>query len=790
MLDDEREPEEEKEDDDDDDEDDLTVSKMDQNRVLSLCGHILAEEPDAPEPSPTDPKALQKLLLSYSVSASELNNNLLSDPTVVVILDDFMLPVQPALILLETRSKLRKATRHLIEASKENLTVGDVGHDALILAGTDSKAKHYSDVDPEAHAQNVLQELTDDFVQAFLASYVFAENKRIAIAQQAAMQAASRNSEKMEEDPENSEDKSMKSGPVTPLSTSKSRSARLSLPPWAGRRVSTWSVTSSKDGAFPASFGANARLDGAFTPEQLKIMKGVTDASLQSLRSTSVDNVDDSTHNVDAGIDESVHSKLETTSVALSDHTHESEISPYVTIATALAKAGITPNVLNEEEANGLGWRDSFADLIDTQSKLFHATFDKGSHADITRTLVELELEESCRPGRDSVTVQQMQRTYSQDSEEYQGIDIDNDTPDNRYSKAANKPDELMGTVDGNVDAVGDEIDRFNSNASSSKVHKISSENELSSPMAPIAEGLEGVEGVEGEGDTDREQLSLEDIPYEAICPEPAGGDFYDSDTDSYLSLSLEDGESRYGEGDTQERKFKYRKVLVPTQENLITLGLQDGENSVTFELEGWPSLYSQLFVWPEDAKIVVIDIEGAISVNHSSKGLLGGLLGSRSAIHSGVVSLLNNISKQGYHILYITNSTLNTSTKEYLAKVMAGAGSGSAKLPPGPIFQSPDSLVRAFGAERTDLFKAAALRGLKGLFTANHNPFYASFGTRTRDAVAFSRCGVPEGRIFLVNENGNIYSHNRAINKTFDELNGNIDEMFPAVIGKLGTSL
>ena len=31
-----------------------------------------------------------------------------------------------------------------------------------------------------------------------------------------------------------------------------------------------------------------------------------------------------------------------------------------------------------------------------------------------------------------------------------------------------------------------------------------------------------------------------------------------------------------------------------------------------------------------------------------------------------------------------------------------------------GPIFQSPDSLVRAFGAQRTDLFKAAALRGTR----------------------------------------------------------------------------
>ena len=54
-----------------------------------------------------------------------------------------------------------------------------------------------------------------------------------------------------------------------------------------------------------------------------------------------------------------------------------------------------------------------------------------------------------------------------------------------------------------------------------------------------------------GDGETDVEHLSLQDINFEDISPEPAGGDFYDSDTDSYLSLSLEDGEAggRGGKG-------------------------------------------------------------------------------------------------------------------------------------------------------------------------------------------------------------------------------------------------
>lgn len=44
--------------------------------------------------------------------------------------------------------------------------------------------------------------------------------------------------------------------------------------------------------------------------------------------------------------------------------------------------------------------------------------------------------------------------------------------------------------------------------------------------------------------ETDIDAVSLEDIELDDICPEPAGRDFYDSDTDSYLSLSF-DGELR-----------------------------------------------------------------------------------------------------------------------------------------------------------------------------------------------------------------------------------------------------
>lgn len=228
---------------------------------------------------------------------------------------------------------------------------------------------------------------------------------------------------------------------------------------------------------------------------------------------------------------------------------------------------------------------------------------------------------------------------------------------------------------------------------------------------------------IDGDGDTDQEldTFSLHDIPLDMISPEPAGGDFYDSDTESYLSLSLDDGES--GKNDFKKpRKYRYRRVLVPSQDQLRSLDLNDGENEVTFELQSQeikrgyagiiPPLHTQLFVWPPDAKIVVIDIEGAITaVSKGSKGWgMGGFLSvPRTAVHNGVIKLLTNIHRNGYRILYIAQSISTTSgTREHLAKI---AASSDIKLPPGPVFQSPDSLIRAFGPTRTDVFKAAALR-------------------------------------------------------------------------------
>ena len=94
---------------------------------------------------------------------------------------------------------------------------------------------------------------------------------------------------------------------------------------------------------------------------------------------------------------------------------------------------------------------------------------------------------------------------------------------------------------------------------------------------------------------------------------------------------------------------------------------------------------------------------------------------------------------------------------------------------------------MRVFGEQRTDVFKAAALRGVKGMFPPSHNPYYASFGTKASDVAAFYCSGVPEGRIFVVSkETGLIIGKNKSFRFTFKQVCEAMEEYFPYVAGIL----
>lgn len=86
------------------------------------------------------------------------------------------------------------------------------------------------------------------------------------------------------------------------------------------------------------------------------------------------------------------------------------------------------------------------------------------------------------------------------------------------------------------------------------------------------------------------EFLSLEDISPDEILPGPAREVYDGSDTDSFYSLSLDDETSSHTSGQTgqnnPDRKYRYRKTLIPTQDQIKLMDLQDGMNEINFEVE------------------------------------------------------------------------------------------------------------------------------------------------------------------------------------------------------------
>jgi hypothetical protein len=229
----------------------------------------------------------------------------------------------------------------------------------------------------------------------------------------------------------------------------------------------------------------------------------------------------------------------------------------------------------------------------------------------------------------------------------------------------------------------------------------------------------------------------------------------------------------------------------------------------------------------------------GRATESASSSTTSGGLAGSGGGIQrererkatgsvtevvdEEVVEILQEIAERGYQILYFTSSlSLSLSpSKDYLAKIKTSKG---LSLPPGPIFKSPDSLLRAFGLDKErerekekssmsisleSVFKASALRGVRSLFPTSHNPFHASFLSRSLDVLAFERNHFPPGRIFVLNEQSlspststststssvslpyqpqtvrTLKLTNRQGSLSFPEVKSMINEIFPNLKGK-----
>ncbi|KAF3455691.1 hypothetical protein FNV43_RR00333 [Rhamnella rubrinervis] len=211
-----------------------------------------------------------------------------------------------------------------------------------------------------------------------------------------------------------------------------------------------------------------------------------------------------------------------------------------------------------------------------------------------------------------------------------------------------------------------------------------------------------------------------------------------------------------YSDHKGKEILKKMVRFISPTSEQLASLNLKEGRNTVTFKFStpmlGKEQINASIYLWKWNTRIVVSDVDGTITKS-DVRGQFMPLVGVDWS-HTGVAHLFSAI-KADY-------------TRQFLLDLKQD---GKA-LPDGPVVISPDGLLPSFYGEVIRRvpheFKIKCLKGIRSLFPSNCHPFYAGFGNRYTDEFSYLKVGIPQGKIFIINPKGEVAVNGRvALNHT-----------------------
>lgn len=227
-----------------------------------------------------------------------------------------------------------------------------------------------------------------------------------------------------------------------------------------------------------------------------------------------------------------------------------------------------------------------------------------------------------------------------------------------------------------------------------------------------------------------------------------------------------------------------FLRTNIPTNEQISSLNLKDGQNTITFcfstRVFGKQQVSAHIYLWKWNAKIVISDVDGTIT-RSDVLGQIMPLVG-KDWTQSGVASLFSAIKENGYQLLFLSARAIVQSylTKSFLTNVKQDG----KILPIGPVVISPDGLLPSLYREvirrAPHEFKIACLKDIRSLFPSDHNPFYAGFGNRDTDELTYKKIGIPEGKIFIINPKGEIALYNHTNVKSYTSLHALVNDMFP----------
>ncbi|CAJ2675453.1 unnamed protein product [Trifolium pratense] len=234
-------------------------------------------------------------------------------------------------------------------------------------------------------------------------------------------------------------------------------------------------------------------------------------------------------------------------------------------------------------------------------------------------------------------------------------------------------------------------------------------------------------------------------------------------------------------------RDCSVKKVNIntPTSEQLSSLNLKEGRNTITFcfstPMMGKRQIDARIFLWKWNTRIVISDVDGTIT-RSDVLGQFMPLVGIDWS-QSGVAHLFSEIKENGYQILFLSARAISQAhhTRQFLLNL----NQDGKVLPDGPVVISPDglfpSLYREVIRRAPHEFKIACLEDIRALFPPDYNPFYAGFGNRDTDEISYLKVGIAKGKIFIINPKGEISVNRRCLDtKSYTSLHALVHGMFP----------
>uniref|UniRef100_A0A3Q2Z5T8 Lipin 2 n=1 Tax=Hippocampus comes TaxID=109280 RepID=A0A3Q2Z5T8_HIPCM len=245
----------------------------------------------------------------------------------------------------------------------------------------------------------------------------------------------------------------------------------------------------------------------------------------------------------------------------------------------------------------------------------------------------------------------------------------------------------------------------------------------------------------------------------------------WSSDDESKELIGVIGGRAPSERARTEASGPAYKKSLRLSSEQIEGLKLKEGPNDVTFSIttqyQGTCRCQGTIYLWDWNDQVVISDIDGTITKSDVFGHILPQL--GKDWTHEGIAKLYHSVHQNGYKFLYCSARAIGMAdmTRGYLQRV----NDGGTLLPRGPLMLAPSSLFSAFHREmiekKPEKFKVECLSDIRKLFSAGVHPFYAAFGNRESDALAYRHVGVSACRIFTVNPKGELILEQAKGNKT-----------------------